>query len=137
MARLRIATAADVDAVVDLWQQFGGPTRSPPRAAPTTRLLARDPDALILAVDDERIVGSVIVGWDGWRCHLYRLVVRPEARRAGIADALVAAARDRARDLGASRVDAMVHDDNDGAVAFWRAAGFELQDDDRRWSAPT
>lgn len=136
MARLRIATTADLEAVVELWREFGGPTRSLARGSDVLRLLDRDTGALILAVDDDGgLVGSVVVGWDGWRCHLYRLVVRPDARRSRVAGALVGAARDRARELGATRVDAMVNRDNDGAVAFWNAAGFVAHDDDGRWSA--
>lgn len=132
---IRNATASDLDEVVALWREYGGPTRSAPQASSARSLIERDPDALILAFNDERdIVGSLIVGWDGWRCHLYRLVVHPSARRAGIATALVAAAQTRAQALGASRVDAMVHRDNVDAVAFWEALGFELQDDDSRWS---
>jgi len=35
---------------------------------------------------------------------------------------------------GASRLDAMVNADNAGAVAFWQSTGFELDEEDRRWS---
>jgi ribosomal protein S18 acetylase RimI-like enzyme len=135
MVRLRPATIDEADEVVALWRDFGAETRSPAQAAHVVRLIDRDPDALTLAVDDDHVVGSIVVGWDGWRCHLYRLVVRPEVRRRGIARALVAAARHRATELGATRVDAMVLRDNDGATGFWSAAGFVLQDDDWRWSA--
>jgi hypothetical protein len=41
---------------------------------------------------------------------------------------------ERPATLGLRRPDAMVYRENDGAVAFWQARGFELQDEDGRWS---
>ena len=134
MPIVRAATTGDLDAVVALWDRAAGPTRHAGRHDEAGRLLARDPGALLVAVDDETIVGTLIVGWDGWRAHLYRLAVAPEARRRGVARRLVDAAGRRATDLGAVRVDAMVHAGNDGAIGFWRAAGFSVEGDDRRWS---
>ena len=97
-------------------------------------LLARDPDALLVAVDDDGLAGTVIVGWDGWRCHLYRMAVADTHRRRGVGAALVDAALERARALGVRRLDAMVADDNDLGIAFWEACGFERYDHDTRWS---
>lgn len=135
---VRRARTQDLDGVVALWQHHAGPSRSVSGLDEARRLVARDPDALIVAVDEAGVVvGSLIVGWDGWRCHLYRLAVEATVRRAGVASALVAEASTRARALGARRLDAMVHRDNEGAIAFWEALGFELQDDDGRWSLAT
>lgn len=133
MVSIRPAVFADVADVVDLWERQGGPTRSAGGRAEAIRLITCDGDALLLAEDRGLIVGSVIVGWDGWRCHLYRLVVEPAARRRGIGTDLIAAARERARRLGSSRLDAMVDPDNESAVLFWEAGGFE-RDRDHRWS---
>ena len=36
-------------------------------------LLRRDPDAFLIAQDDVALAGTLIVGWDGWQCHLYPL----------------------------------------------------------------
>jgi ribosomal protein S18 acetylase RimI-like enzyme len=135
MVEIRSAHTADVDEVVSLWRRFGGPTRSLGQHDEARALLARDPQALILASTEEGgVIGSLIVGWDGWRCHLYRLVVHPDHRRKGVAGLLVAEGRRRAGALGVARLDAMVHRDNEGAIAFWEAQDFELQDDDARWS---
>jgi hypothetical protein len=90
---IRTATAADLPAVVALWDVAGGPTRTPHSLVNAERLFEPDPEAL-----------------------------------------LVAAAMARAESLGASRVDAMVNDANDGARAFWASAGFSLEDHDSRWS---
>jgi ribosomal protein S18 acetylase RimI-like enzyme len=87
-----------------------------------------------VALTDGRVLGTLIVGWDGWRCHLYRLAVEESVRRSGIAGALVAAAHRRATDHGAVRIDAMVNTGNLGAVAFWENAGFSADSHDGRWS---
>jgi len=80
-----------------------------------------------------RLIGSVIAGWDGWRCHLYRLAVRPAWRRRGVGSVLLRAAEDRFKALGAARADAMVLDSNDLGQNLWRANGYRRQDDWRRW----
>ena len=108
-------------------------TRAPDTREAVTTLLGRDPDAVIMAEQDGELVGSVIAGWDGWRCHLYRLAVRPAWRRRGVGSALLRAAEDRFRAVGAARADAMVLDGNDLGQNLWRASGYRRQDDWRRW----
>lgn len=99
-------------------------------------LVARDPDALILAVRDGAIVGTVVAGWDGWRCHLYRLAVDPGHRRQGIGRLLVDAAEQRFRRLGGTRADAMVLDGNAPAHQAWGATGYARQAEWSRWVKP-
>ncbi len=134
MPQIRTGTTEDLPAAVDLWERAGGPTRHRGMIPEATQLLDRDPESLIVAVDGDRLAGTLIVGWDGWRCHLYRLAVEPDLRRRGIARALVEEARARAVALGAVRLDAMVNLENTTAVALWEAAGFALEPDDGRFS---
>ncbi len=93
-------------------------------------------DRSIAAFDGDRIVGTVVAGWDGWRCHLYRLAVAPGHRRSGIGRALITAAEERFRVLGGSRVDAMVLDDNEQAHRIWRACGYRPHGEWSRWVKP-
>lgn len=135
--RLRSGVVDDVDAVMALWavaaENDGRPSD---RREMVEALIARDPDALLLAEVDGAIVGSLIAGWDGWRFHLYRLAVHPDHRRRGTGAALLDAAHARFTALGATRVDAMVLDANDLGAAIWTSAGYERQDDWRRWVKP-
>lgn len=140
---LRAAGAADIPRVLSFWRVAAKDAHRPPdSAAALAALHLRDPDALILAVDGsraadgDRIVGTVIAGWDGWRCHLYRLAVAPRRRGEGIGRALIRAAEDRFRVLGGIRVDAMVLDDNEEAHRLWRAAGYRRQEEWARWVKP-
>jgi ribosomal protein S18 acetylase RimI-like enzyme len=134
---LRPATVADLADVFAFWQCAAEDAHRP---ADSTRaleaLLARDPEALILAVYRAEIVGTVIAGWDGWRCHLYRLAVHPGRRREGIGRLLVDAAEARFRSFGATRADAMVLDENELAHHAWRAGGYAPQAEWSRWVKP-
>jgi ribosomal protein S18 acetylase RimI-like enzyme len=135
MWTVRSAGAPDLPAVVDLWDREGGPTSMPGGLREVGALLRRDPDALVVAMtSDSIVIGALIVGWDGWRCHLYRLAVEPGYRRRGIARALVAEAARRAVALGARRLDAMVSLENTTAVAFWEGNGFRRHEGEGRFS---
>jgi ribosomal protein S18 acetylase RimI-like enzyme len=134
---LRAADAHELNAVLAFWRVAAENDHRPAdTVAAVAALHLRDPDALILAADGDQIVGTVIAGWDGWRCHLYRLAVAPSRRRAGVGRALIAAAEERFRTLGGTRVDAMVLDDNERAHRIWRACGYRRQDEWSRWIKP-
>jgi ribosomal protein S18 acetylase RimI-like enzyme len=133
----RPARAGDAAAVLAFWALAANDADRPvDRLDAIENLIARDSDALVLAVDGERILGCVIIGWDGWRGHVYRLAVHPEHRRQGIASWLLEIAACRLRTAGAIRVDAMVLNDNPSAHALWSAAGFTRQDSWSRWVKP-
>ncbi|MCX5383777.1 GNAT family N-acetyltransferase [Streptomyces sp. NBC_00083] len=134
--RIRAAGPDDLDTVLGFWKTAAEGTSISDDRAGVERLVARDPEALILAEDDGVLVGTVIAGFDGWRCHLYRLAVRPDHRRRGVGGALLAAAEDRFAALGGRRADAMVLVRNELARHAWAAAGYEPQEQWRRWVKP-
>jgi ribosomal protein S18 acetylase RimI-like enzyme len=134
---LRLAVDADAAAVLSFWSTAAEDAHRPPDTEAAVRaLVARDPDALMLAVDGEQIVGTLIAGWDGWRGHLYRLAVASDARGQGIARQLVEAAEHRLRELGVGRIDAMVLDENESAHPAWERLGYRPQPEWSRWIKP-
>ncbi|MEV0253540.1 GNAT family N-acetyltransferase [Streptomyces sp. NPDC050732] len=134
--RIRTATTRDLDAVLAFWKTAAEGTSISDDRSGVERLVARDPEALILAERGGELAGTVIAGFDGWRCHLYRLAVHPEHRRRGVGSALLAAAEERFVRLGGRRGDAMVLDRNDLAHHTWRAAGYAPEPQWSRWVKP-
>ncbi|MEV7521757.1 GNAT family N-acetyltransferase [Streptomyces sp. NPDC091371] len=133
---IRAAVPADAENVLAFWKEAAEGTSITDDVEGVTGLVTRDPEALILAESDGRLVGSVIAGWDGWRASLYRLAVLPSHRRRGIAGALLEAAERRFVAVGGRRGDAMVLEANERAHRVWAAAGYHREDHWRRWVKP-
>lgn len=134
--RIRSAGPADLDGVLTFWKMAAEGTSISDDREGVERLVARDPEALLLAECDGVLVGTVIAGFDGWRCHLYRLAVHPGHRRQGVGRALLAAAENRFVRLGGRRGDAMVLDRNERAHHAWSAAGYAPEPQWSRWVKP-
>ncbi len=131
---VRAGGVGDIGLLLDLWSVSGENAGRPDDTAEAVKaLIDRDPEALVLAEVDAVLAGSVIAGWDGWRYHLYRLVVHPDYRRQGVATILLEKAEQRLVDLGALRVDAMVLDDNHLGQSVWAAGGYHRQAEWSRW----
>jgi ribosomal protein S18 acetylase RimI-like enzyme len=85
-------------------------------------------DLFLVAHENGRLIGTLLVGWDGWRGNMYRLAVLPEFRRQGVASALVEEAERRLRAKGARRITALVISEHEWATEFWRAAGYDVDE---------
>ncbi|MGY3684189.1 GNAT family N-acetyltransferase [Streptomyces sp. TE33382] len=130
---IRAATPADLDEVLAFWKVAAEGTSISDDRDGIARLLERDAESLILVERGGTLAGTVIAGFDGWRCHLYRLAVHPDHRRRGVGGALLAAAEERFVQLGGRRSDAMVLDRNELAQHAWRASGYAPQPQWSRW----
>ena len=121
--RIRPFERADTESVVALWEEAGltRPWNDPRRDI--ERKLSVQPELFLVALDGDRLVGSVMAGYDGHRGWLYYLAAR-EPRR-GIGRALVAEAEERLVALGCPKVQLMVRPGNDAVFGFYDSLGFE------------
>jgi ribosomal protein S18 acetylase RimI-like enzyme len=124
---IRTAGEEDIEAVLELWIVAGSVPSVSDSPEGLARLLATDSQALMVAEHDGVLVGSLIAAWDGWRGSFYRLAVVPGHRREGLATTLLREGERRLRERGAVRLTAIVADDEESAMAFWQAVGYERQ----------
>ena len=122
---IREATVDDIDAVLTLWRRAAGPSTLVDEAVDINRVVKTTTSSLLVAVDGDVLVGSIIAGWDGWRGNLYRLAVAKDRRTQGLGRRLVAAAEESLAERGCQRVTALVHLELSDAAPFWAKVGYE------------
>ena len=83
--------------------------------------------AVLVAEVDQRIVGSLIATFDGWRGNMYRIAVHPDYRRRGIGRALVKEGERCLAKRGVKRITALVEEKYPWAAAFWSSVGYEIE----------
>ena len=130
---IRAASVDDVPAVLALWREPGVEPSHTDDAESVSRLIEHDAGALLIALDGDRVVGSVIAAWDGWRGSIYRLAVAADHRRSGLGGRLLRAAEERLDAIGAARAQAIVVEVDERAVAFWQASGWTQQSERLRF----
>jgi ribosomal protein S18 acetylase RimI-like enzyme len=125
---IRAALTSDRAAVVALWSACGlvRPWNDADRDF-TLALVTATSTVLVASDDDGTIVGSVMAGFDGHRGWVYYLAVAPAARRTGLGRLLMGAGEDWLRGQGAPKLQLMVCDGNEEALAFYAALGLERQ----------
>lgn len=128
MLTIRPFQAGDEAAVIDLWRDCGLLRSSNDPRQDIQRKLAIQPELLLVGMLDERIVASVMAGYEGHRGWLNYLAVAPGHRQSGFGRAMVAEAEHRLRQLGCPKINLQVRHTNAPAMEFYRRIGFEVDE---------
>jgi ribosomal protein S18 acetylase RimI-like enzyme len=114
----------DGDALRALWRACGIRDRPGDDDASLAAMASRNPGLCIVCCDGDRIVASALAGFDGRRGWLYHVATHPDARRRGIASRLVRTIEDRLREMGCRKLNLIVWEGEDHAMAFWLGIGY-------------
>jgi ribosomal protein S18 acetylase RimI-like enzyme len=85
------------------------------------------PDLMLVALDGERVCGSVMAGYEGHRGWISRIAVSRSHRGSGVGSDLLAEAERRLAALGCVKVNLQVVESNAGAVGFYQKAGYGIE----------
>ena len=121
------ARAADAAAVIALWEACGLTRPWNDALGDFARAVAGETSVILLVRAGDDIAASVMVGDDGHRGWVYYLAVAPDRRRVGLATRMMAAAEQWLGERGVTKIQLMVREGNDAALAFYAALGLERQ----------
>jgi ribosomal protein S18 acetylase RimI-like enzyme len=125
-----VAYSADrFEGVAALWRE-AFPDDPPWNAAAVSipEKTALQPDLLLIAVEGDVVVGSVMAGYDGHRGWLYSAAVLGTHRGRGIGSALVHEAERRLAALGCRKINLQVRGSNAPVVEFYRRLGYSAEE---------
>ena len=86
------------------------------------------PELFLLARDGERVIGSVMAGYDGHRGWLYRVAVAKTHRHRGVGAALIHEAEKLLWALGCVKINLQVRGANQGVTTFYQSLGYVVED---------
>ena len=126
---VRTYADSDCDAVVALWAAVF--PEDPPWNEPT-RFIQRkrsvQPELFWVAQDGDRIIGTVVAGYDGVRGWIYHLAVDPAKRRQGTARLLMQTAEQALEARGCPKINLQVRADNAEVINLYRVLGYDTED---------
>ena len=123
---IRVMTIEDYDEIFALWMKikgFGIRSVDDSREG-IDRFLRRNPTTSIVAVEDGKIVGSILCGHDGRRGCFYHVCVDPDYRMRGIGRTMVVKAMEALKEEEVNKVCLIAFAENDIGNAFWNEIGW-------------
>ena len=123
---IRECCLEEADALLALWR-VAGTSPSVTDTIADIRGAIESSASVLVAEVDQRIVGSLIATFDGWRGNMYRIAVHPDYRRRGIGRALVKEGEKCLAKLGVKRITALAEEKYPWAIAFWSSVGYEIE----------
>ncbi len=125
---IRSYRPTDYESVVALWRGVGFQVDDRDNAEGIARYTVLNPGLFLVAEAAGALVGTVVASWDGRRSIVYRMAVDPGWQRRGIGTQLMAEVERRLRTLGARSVALLAWRDDQRAVGFYEALGYEIEE---------
>lgn len=128
---LRAMVKEDYEQVHALWERMSGfAVRSLDDSYPfVARFLQRNPTTSVVALDGDKIVGSILCGHDGRQATFYHVCVEPEYRKHGLGHTMVNYCLAALAEEGISKAMLVAFNDNEGGNAFWKSIGWTPRED--------
>lgn len=128
---IRTMTIEDYEGVYELWMTIKGfAIRSIDDAKEgVERFIRRNPTTSVVAVEDGKIVGSILCGHDGRRGCLYHVCVHEDYRKRGIGKSMVVYCMEELEKEKISKVSLIAFTQNDIGNAFWKGLGWTKRED--------
>jgi len=123
--KIRPFVLKDEGAVIALWHKCNllRPQNNPKKDI--ERKLKVDPELFLVGVEGDRVVATVMGGYDGHRGSVYYLGVDPACQKKGLGQQIMRAIEEKLQARGCPKVNLMFRTDNGKVEKFYEKLGYE------------
>ncbi len=127
---IRIMSSSDYSGAIDLWKALPGlGLSSADDFSAIDLFLRKNPDTCFVAVNEGKIIGTVLGGNDGRRGYIYHLAVHQNFQKIGLGKALLEKCLLSLRSEGIKKCHIFVISSNTEGLDFWTKMGWLLRND--------
>jgi ribosomal protein S18 acetylase RimI-like enzyme len=126
--KVRLFTPKDKKGLIDLWKACGLVNKKNDPAKDIQRKLASKSGWILIGEEKNRVIASVMVGYEGHRGWLNYLAVDPSRQKEGLGRKIVSHAEAKLKRVGCPKINLQIRKDNGEVIAFYREIGY-VEDD--------
>ena len=89
--------------------------------------VAFQPELMFVAMEEGRMRGTVMAGYDGHRGWIYSVATDPGLRGRGVASSLLALAEEKLAALGCVKINLQIREGNEGVIAVYEKNGYAVE----------
>ena len=114
--------------VINLWTEIFNykDARNNPAVSIDKKLANKD-DLFFVAADSDKVIGTIMAGYDGHRGWIYSLAVVPELRMNKIGSKLLNFAEDKLKKLGCLKINLQIISSNEVVKEFYLKNGYKVE----------
>ena len=128
-ALIRRFEERDKSAVAALWREvFPNDPNWNVLEQDIARKVDFQPESFLVAVLEQRIVGTAMGGYDGHRGWVYLVAVAAAQRRQGIGAALTGGVEKALSALGCKKINLQIRAGNEVVSRFYQALGYQIEE---------
>lgn len=117
------------DQVIDIWTSvfdYRDPRNDP--SLTIDKKLGVDDHLFFVAVEGDKIIGTIMAGYDGHRGWLYSLAVIPEKRRNKVGTRLLKHAENELKKLDCVKINLQINEYNEVVKEFYLKNGYAIEE---------
>lgn len=125
---IRLFRPQDEDQVIRLWTDCGlvVPWNNPHKDI--QRKLKVNPELFLVACESDRIIATVMAGYEGHRGWVNYLAVHPDHQRTGVGRRMMDEAENLLRAAGCPKINLQVRSTNSEVIEFYKRIGYKVDD---------
>jgi ribosomal protein S18 acetylase RimI-like enzyme len=128
LAIARFNNSTHRNQVITLWETvFGYEAAHNRPALVIDKKLAANDNLFFVALDNHKVVGTIMAGYDGHRGWIYSVAVSTSHRRRRIGSQLVSHAERALTARGCVKINLQILEDNESVTAFYSSLGFSIK----------